>query len=100
VRLTPPRAGGARHRRPRSGAHRIWLPSRPDNPYHLPDRMWDTANRRTLTRLQSAERTGILAALRQSDGNRSKAASLLGIGRTTLYRELHGLGIDDAALLA
>jgi transcriptional regulator of acetoin/glycerol metabolism len=62
--------------------------------------MWDAANRRPLTRIESAERTEILAALRQSDGNRSKAASLLGIGRTTLYRKLHALGIDDDALLS
>jgi transcriptional regulator of acetoin/glycerol metabolism len=55
-------------------------------------------HRRPLTRIESAERLEILAALRQSDGNRSKAASLLGIGRTTLYRKLHTLGIDDDAL--
>ena len=76
------------------------LPGQSVSPYHLPERMWDAANRRPLTRIESAERTEILAALRQSDGNRSKAASLLGIGRTTLYRKLHALGIDDDALLA
>jgi transcriptional regulator of acetoin/glycerol metabolism len=57
-------------------------------------------HRRPLTRIESAERLEILAALRQSDGNRSKAASLLGIGRTTLHRKLHTLGIDDGALLS
>ena len=76
------------------------LPGRSVSPGSLPERMWDAANRRPLTRIESAERTEIVAALRQSDGNRSKAASLLGIGRTTLYRKLHALGIDDEALLA
>lgn len=76
------------------------LPGRSVSPGQLPERMWDAANRRPLTRIESAERTEIVAALRQSDGNRSKAASLLGIGRTTLYRKLHALGIDDEALLA
>lgn len=74
------------------------LPGQSVSPYHLPERMWDAANRRPLTRIESVERTEILAALRQSRGNRSKAASLLGIGRTTLYRKLHALGIDDALL--
>ncbi len=60
--------------------------------------MWNAANRRPLTRIESAERSEIVAALRQCDGNRSKAASLLGIGRTTLYRKLDVLGIDDEAL--
>jgi transcriptional regulator of acetoin/glycerol metabolism len=75
-------------------------PGQSVSPYHLPERMWEAANRRPLTRIESAERTEILAALRQSDGNRSQAASLLGIGRTTLYRKLHALGIDDDALLS
>jgi sigma-54 dependent transcriptional regulator, acetoin dehydrogenase operon transcriptional activator AcoR len=75
-------------------------PGQSISPYHLPERMWDAANRRPLTRIESVERTEILAALRQSDGNRSQAASLLGIGRTTLYRKLHALGIDDDALLS
>ncbi len=34
------------------------------------------------------ERVAILAALRDSDGNRRKAAELLGIGERTLYRKL------------
>ena len=76
------------------------LPGQSVSPYHLPDRMWDAANRRPLTRIESAERTEIIAALRQSGGNRSKAASLLGIGRTTLYRKLNAFGIDDEALLS
>jgi len=74
------------------------LPGRSVSPYHLPERMWEAANRRPLTRIESAERTEILAALRHSGGNRSQAASMLGIGRTTLYRKLHALGIDDEAL--
>jgi transcriptional regulator of acetoin/glycerol metabolism len=75
------------------------FPGRSVSPYHLPERMWDAANRRTLTRIESAERTEIVAALRQADGNRSAAAGLLGIGRTTLYRKLRALGIDEDALL-
>ena len=76
------------------------LPGKAVSPYHLPERMWDAANRRPLSRIEAAERNEIVAALRQVGGNRSKAASLLGIGRTTLYRKLAALGIDDDALLS
>jgi two-component system response regulator HydG len=41
-----------------------------------------------------AERDTIVEALAQSGGNRSKAAKLLGMGRSTLYRKLAQLGID------
>lgn len=75
------------------------FPGQAVSPYHLPERMWDAANRRTLTRIEWVERAEIVAALRQADGNRSKAADLLGIGRTTLYRKLRALGIEDDALL-
>ncbi|CNE53863.1 Fis family transcriptional regulator [Mycobacterium tuberculosis] len=74
-------------------------PGQSVSPYHLPERMWDAANRRTLTRIEAAERAEIVAPLRQTDGNRSKAAALLGIGRTTLYRKLRALGIEEDALL-
>lgn len=74
-------------------------PGRSVSPYHLPERMWDAANRRALTRIEAAERAEIVAALRQTGGNRSRTAALLGIGRTTLYRKLRALGIEEDALL-
>lgn len=43
-----------------------------------------------LTRLEEAELHQIREALIESGGNRLKAASLLGIGRSTLYRKLEG----------
>ncbi|QNF95390.1 sigma-54-dependent Fis family transcriptional regulator [Janibacter sp. YB324] len=68
------------------------------SPYHLPERMWEAANRASLSRMEIAERTEIIAALRQAEGNRSRAAALLGIGRTTLYRKLAALGIEEEGL--
>jgi transcriptional regulator of acetoin/glycerol metabolism len=43
------------------------------------------------------EKLQILAALRQSGGNRDRAAKLLGIGRATLYRKLKLLALDKLA---
>ena len=40
------------------------------------------------------EREVILEALRQADGVRTRAATLLGMGRTTLWRKLKELGIE------
>lgn len=54
----------------------------------LPTRMQQTASQRQLTMMETAERDSIITALRQSGGNRSQAASALGIGRTTLYRKM------------
>jgi transcriptional regulator with GAF, ATPase, and Fis domain len=47
----------------------------------------------TLT-LKEVEREQILRALRESDGNRSRAARQLGIERKSLYKKARRLGID------
>lgn len=44
--------------------------------------------------LRDLEREAILAALRASNGNRSQAARLLGIGRNTLWRKIRGCGLN------
>jgi len=41
------------------------------------------------------ERQAILEAIRLLDGDKLKAAKLLGIGKTTLYRKLKEYGISD-----
>ena len=43
--------------------------------------------------VDGAERTAIETALRESDKNREKAADLLGISPTTLWRKMTRLGI-------
>lgn len=53
---------------------------------------WD---RNTLS-LQQLERRAILQALRETGGDRQRAAKLLGIGKTTIYRKLKEYGIEDA----
>jgi transcriptional regulator of acetoin/glycerol metabolism len=45
--------------------------------------------------MESAERDAIVRALNAAEGNKSEAATLLGMGRTTLYRRLRQLGLDD-----
>jgi DNA-binding NtrC family response regulator len=45
--------------------------------------------------LEELERREILRAIQVTKGDRTVAASLLGIGRTTLYRKLKQYGIDD-----
>jgi DNA-binding NtrC family response regulator len=41
-----------------------------------------------------SEREAILAALEASGGNRTQAARLLGMGRTTLYNKMKEYGIE------
>lgn len=61
---------------------------------NLPLSLRDAAHKRQLTGYEKAERDAILAAIQEANGNRSKAAELLGIGRTTLYRKIRSLHID------
>jgi sigma-54 dependent transcriptional regulator, acetoin dehydrogenase operon transcriptional activator AcoR len=50
--------------------------------------------RRTLTRLESLERDAIVDALRECGGNRIRAAAVLGMSRSTLYRRLRTFGLE------
>ncbi len=61
---------------------------------HLPRHLQQAPPRRHLTLLESAEREAIIKALDAASGNKSEAAELLGMGRTTLYRRLRQLGLD------
>jgi DNA-binding NtrC family response regulator len=62
---------------------------------HLPLAVQQAPPRRNMTLLESAERGAIIRALNATHGNKSEAASLLGMGRTTLYQRLRQLGLDD-----
>jgi DNA-binding NtrC family response regulator len=46
--------------------------------------------------MQSAERQTILRALREAQGNQTRAAQALGMGRNTLWRKMKKHGIDPA----
>ncbi|MGO9308393.1 MAG: sigma-54-dependent transcriptional regulator [Spirochaetia bacterium] len=45
--------------------------------------------------LQGAERETIIRALREADGNQTRAAEALGMGRNTLWRKIKKYGIDS-----
>jgi len=45
--------------------------------------------------LSEAEKLVIKAAMKEADGNKNKAASILGVHRTTLYKKLEEYGIED-----
>jgi len=68
--------------------------TQPVRPEHLPSHLRAVAARPRLSELERAERDAIVEALRSTDGNRSHAAALLGIGRATLYRKLHRYRLD------
>lgn len=43
---------------------------------------------------EDSERSRIVAALQQTNGNKAKAARLLGIDRKTIYNKMEKLGIE------
>src|SRR5262249_32624487 len=47
------------------------------------------------TKMADVERRGIEAALRETRGNRRRAAEMLGIGERTLYRKIKDFGLPD-----
>jgi len=51
-----------------------------------------------LTTLRELEQRHILQALEATKGDRLRAAKLLGIGKTTIYRKLKEYGLEDVAL--
>jgi two-component system response regulator HydG len=51
------------------------------------------------TRLQALERQAILQALEATGGDRPRAAKLLGISKTTIYRKLKEYGLPDSPTL-
>jgi hypothetical protein len=61
---------------------------------HLPQHLQQAPPRRQLRMLESAEREAIIKALDATRGNKTEAADLLGIGRTTLYRRLKHFNLD------
>jgi hypothetical protein len=61
---------------------------------HLPRHLQQAPPRRRLSLLETAEREAIIKALDAASGNKSVAAELLGMGRTTLYRKLRQLGLE------
>ena len=46
------------------------------------------------------EKTALIAALRQTGGNQSKAAALLGVSRITVWHRMKKYGIDVKKLIA
>lgn len=62
---------------------------------HLPPEYRSTPNRSGGSALQRAERDIVLEALAETHGNKLAAAERLGIARSTLYRKMRVLGIDE-----
>ncbi|KAA9153544.1 GAF domain-containing protein [Amycolatopsis acidicola] len=54
---------------------------------------YHTFTRRPLNRFETVERDAIVRSLEDADGNKLRAAKLLGISRATIYRKIHEYGI-------
>ena len=53
------------------------------------------ASGRHYTYLEQLERSAIIQALETNRGHRQRAAEMLGIGKTTMYRKLRDYGLED-----
>ena len=67
----------------------------PEHMRHRPTGRGDTPAATGPEALADAERRAVEQALRAARGNKSRAASILGISRTRLYNKLRLYGIDD-----
>lgn len=61
----------------------------------LPSGVRTRASRRRLSGLQRMEADAIVQALSDADGNKLAAAEALGIARSTLYRKMRALGLEQ-----
>ena len=64
----------------------------PDESLELPE--FPLAPKSPVISLPDSERQAIVRALKETSGERGKAARLLSIGRTTLYRKMKQYGIE------
>jgi transcriptional regulator of acetoin/glycerol metabolism len=64
------------------------------SPRDLPPSYTATCAPRRLTRMEYVERSAIQHALMEAEGNRTRAAAILQIGRATLYRKIKSYGLE------
>jgi two-component system response regulator AtoC len=67
-----------------------------DLPSNLLHQVKDGAQDQETTTLKELERRAILQALEATHGDRQRAAKLLGIGKTTIYRKIKEYGIEES----
>lgn len=60
----------------------------------MPPELTVKASRRPLSRFERAEISTLLNALADCNGNKTDAAKLAGVSRSTFYRKLRAGGID------